>query len=189
MKKEEKPFDKYDIDFRFNGLIKNVNKAIDDFDVRIETEIAKACEMRKAGRIEEENKIKDKIGRLLSLKLNRQSQLDKIEITRDKIFELLDNIEFARTVGSVYSGIGKFVDKKEMNLILKDLNVFNKEMTTAEKNINVLMDTISEKMDVTASEKTQVDSLIQNQYDQMMASYERRIEESAKEDLDAFVLK
>ena len=186
-KKEEKQVDRVEVDFKFKAVSKNINKAIDEFDQRIEEQLSKAIQFKKTNRIEEEERARKKIGMLLQNKLRRMDQLDKLEATRDRIMEMIDDMELARTLGNVYSGIGSFIDKKEMKNILNEINSFNATMSKAETNINVLMSSINDKIGV--EENPQVDAMIQSQYDRMMESYEKRIEEESNLEEDEFVLR
>lgn len=188
MKKDDKKVDRVEVDFKFKAVSKNINKAIEDFDQRIEEQLSKAIQFKKTNRIEEEGRARKKLGMLLQNKLRRMDQLDKLEATRDKIMEMIDDMELARTLGNVYSGLGSFIDKKEMKNILKEIDSFNNTMSTADKNINLLMDSINNEIGVDENPQ-HVDAMIQSQYDRMMESYEKRIEEESNLEEDAFVLK
>lgn len=188
-KKNTEAFDKDSFNFEINKFSKDINKQIEDYDKQIEEELAKACNYRKLGRTIEEDRCKKKIGRLLNSKLTREDQLDKIEATKDKINSMLTDMELARTVGKVYSGVGSFTSNKEMKAILKEIESFNSVMNNANKNINVLMETMGEALGKDNTD--QVNSMVQAQYEQMMAGYEKQIEESANENFEdsEFVLK
>lgn len=183
--KDKKTFDRLDMDIKFKELLKRANKDIDGLDERIEEEIAKARQFHKNGRISEEESCKAKVGRLLKTKLRKQNFADKIETTRDRLDEMLDNLEFNRAIGEVYSGFGTVIDKKEMKSMLADVEKFNKQMKIAETNVDIMMSALTDSMDKTDN-TTEVDAIFKAQYDQMMDSYEKRIEET-EDSLDSEV--
>lgn len=183
-KPAKEPVNKSDIDFKFKSTLRRMQRTIDQYDERIEEEVAKAVQYRKRGNIDEEQRSMKKIQRLLASKIEKEKFYDNVEMVKERIDDILDKVEVSRTLSETYSSIDNLVDSKELNSIIKQLNSFNKQFANA----NNMMDSFMGAMDASV-DQINVDpsyaASVQNMVEERMKGYEERVESQAQAELDA----
>ena len=183
-KPAKEPINKSDIDFKFKSTLRRMQRTIDQYDERIEEEVAKAVQYRKRGNIDEEQRSMKKIQRLLASKIGKEKFYDNVEMVKERIDDILDKVEVSRTLSETYSSIDNLVDSKELDSIIKQLNSFNKQFANA----NNMMDSFMGAMDASVDQMNIDPSYaasVQSMVDERMKGYEERVENQAQAELDA----
>ncbi|MCR4898185.1 MAG: hypothetical protein K5892_03055 [Acholeplasmatales bacterium] len=180
MKKNNEPaMDRNSFNYDMNNLAKTIRNEIDDIDEQIEEEMETASDYLVSKRTSEYERCKSKINRLINSKLFREGQLDKIEMTRDKINAMYTDMELARTVGKVYSGFSTFASNKEVKEITKELVQFNKMMQQTSGSIEKMMAVFTS--DIQQNDyTTEVDASLKERSAQMNEDIFKEIEEKAE---------
>ena len=71
--KKQPPLDKNEIDHKFRGTIRTIQRSIDNYEEKIQTEFDNAVNYRKAGNIDEEARCMRKINRLMAAKIRKRN--------------------------------------------------------------------------------------------------------------------
>jgi|GEM_PF-1509149 len=173
-----------DINLKFRTTLRNLKRSLDEYDQRIEQELANAVAYRKQGNLGEEQRCMKKVQRLLASKIQKEKFYDNVELVKERIDDILDKVEVSRTLKDTYSSIDNLVDSKEMKSILGQLDSFNKQFSKA----NNMMDAFMGSMDASV-EQINVDpsyaASVQNMVDERMKGYEERVEAEATGELTA----
>jgi hypothetical protein len=160
-----------------------MKRSIDDFDAKIEAEVANAISYRKAGNVDEEQRSMQKIQRYLASNIQKGRFYDNVESVNERINDILDKVEVSRNLSETLGSVGTLVDSKELKSIVKEFDSFNKGFAKA----NNMVDAFMGSMDATVGEMSVDPSLtasVQAMVGERMKGYETRIEEQADADLD-----
>ena len=183
-KKPKEPVNKSDIDFKFKSTLRRMQRTIDQYDERIEEEVAKAVAYRKKGNIDEEQRSMKKIQRLLASKIEKEKFYDNVEMVKERIDDILDKVEVSRTLSETYAGIDNLVDSKELKSIIAQLDGFNKQFAKANNMMDAFMGTVDASVDQINVDPSYAAS-VQSMVDARMKGYEERVEAQAASELDS----
>ena len=179
--KKQPPLDKNEIDHKFRGTIRTIQRSIDNYEEKIQAEFDNAVNYRKAGNIDEEARCMRKINRLMAAKIQKEEFLDNVEAVHERIDDMLDQAAVSRTLSETYAGIDNLIDSREMKSIINQLNDFNKAFTKAGNTMDAFMSTVESSVAKNDAAPTYSAS-VQSMLEQRMKSMEQRIEEKVEQE-------
>ncbi len=189
-KKQVELPNRQELNIRFKTSLRQLKRSIDEFDQKIEAEVANAVAYRKAGNIDEEQRCMQKIQRYLASKIQKERFYDNVEMVKERIDDILDKVEVSRNLSDTFGSIGNLVDSKELKQIVGEFETFNKSFAKA----NNMMDAFMGQMDDSVGHMS-VDpsyaSSVQNMVNDRMKGYEERVEATvaAESADDSFILR
>ena len=189
-KKQPELPNRQDINIRFKTSLRQLKRSIDEFDQKIEAEVANAIAYRKAGNIDEEQRCMQKIQRYLASKIQKERFYDNVEMVKERIDDILDKVEVSRNLSDTFGSIGTLVNSKELKQIVGEFDAFNKSFAKA----NNMMDAFMGSMDESVGNMSVDPSLatsVQNMVSDRMKGYEERIEQTASAEMEdsSFILR
>ena len=169
---------RYEVDAKFKSALRRIRKSCEEYDAKIEAEMQNAIRYRRAGNRDEEKRCMKKVSRYLASKIQKEEFYDNIERVQEKIDDIYDKLEVARTMKETYAGIDNLVDSKELKGIMKELDVFNKSFAKANNMMDAFMANMDESMN-NSNVESSYSSTVQDMIDERMKSYEEKLEQEA----------
>ena len=189
-KKEVKLPNRQEVNTKFKASLRTLKRSIDDFDAKIEAEVANAISYRKAGNVDEEQRSMQKIQRYLASKIQKERFYDNVESVNERINDILDKVEVSRNLSETLGSVGTLVDSKELKSIVKEFDVFNKSFAKANNMVDAFMGSMDESVGQMNADPSYATS-VQNMVNERMKGYEERVEATATAEMEdtSFILK
>ncbi len=183
MKPKTQP-NRIEIDTKFKLALRKLQKSAEAYDQKIEEALAQAIAYKKAGRLDEEQRIMAKIQRYLAAKIEKEKYIDKVEMIMERIDDIFDKIETSRTLRDAYAGVNELVDSRELKSIIRELEAFDKTFQKTNNLVDAFMGGMDEAMDHMNVDPTYAAS-IQSMINERMKGYEERVDGAVEEELSA----
>ena len=189
-KKEVKLPNRQEVNTKFKASLRTLKRSIDDFDAKIEAEVANAISYRKAGNVDEEQRSMQKIQRYLASKIQKERFYDNVESVNERINDILDKVEVSRNLSETLGSVGTLVDSKELKSIVKEFDSFNKGFAKANNMVDAFMGSMDESVGQMNADPSYATS-VQNMVNERMKGYEERVEATATAEMEdtSFILK
>jgi hypothetical protein len=189
-KKEVKLPNRQEVNTKFKASLRTLKRSIDDFDAKIEAEVANALSYRKAGNVDEEQRSMQKIQRYLASKIQKERFYDNVESVNERINDILDKVEVSRNLSETLGSVGTLVDSKELKSIVKEFDSFNKGFAKANNMVDAFMGSMDESVGQMNADPSYATS-VQNMVNERMKGYEERVEATATAEMEdtSFILK
>ena len=189
-KKEVKLPNRQEVNTKFKASLRTLKRSIDDFDAKIEAEVANAISYRKAGNVDEEQRSMQKIQRYLASKIQKERFYDNVESVNERINDILDKVEVSRNLSETLGSVGTLVDSKELKSIVKEFASFHKSFSKANNMVDAFMGSMDESVGHMTVDPSYASS-VQNMVNERMKGYEERVEATATAEMEdtSFILK
>ncbi len=146
-KKQKTGMSRFQVDLRFDNLLGKLKEEIEKVDGELDDAIQAWKSAKRQNQKSEFLRCKDRVSRLLSIKLRKEKYMDKVEAIKYEIDDLFDQLETAKTLTECLEGVSKMTSSKELNSILKRMESFAKIFEKNERTMDAFTRTFEERFD------------------------------------------